>query len=358
MHVVFTGGGSAGHVTPNVALIEAALDRGWQVDYVGSRHSIERDIIGQLPVTFHHIASGKLRRYFSWENFIDPFRVIWGTLQSLLLVLRLGPDVVFSKGGFVSVPIVVAAWLLRVPVISHESDVTPGLANRLVFPFCRRVCLTFDATRQYLKPGKLTVTGTPVRKALLAGDPERGRTFLDIADRQPILLVFGGSLGANVLNRQLRRVIGELTQMFNVVHVTGAGQLDESANQPGYIQKEYIADEFGDVLAAADMVVSRAGANSLYELFVLQKPHLLVPLTTAASRGDQVVNARTFEALGFSTVLPEEKLSDEVFLAAIVDVYSRREAIASALRGFVTRESVNLILYEIQSALPAEKEMT
>lgn len=349
-HVLFTGGGSAGHVTPNVALIEEALRRGWQVEYVGSKISIEREIINELPITFHHISSGKLRRYFSWENFIDPFRIIWGVLLSLGLVLRRRPDVVFSKGGFVSVPLVVAAWLFRVPVISHESDVTPGLANRLTFPFCRRVCLTFDATQRYLKPGKLVVTGTPVRQILQRGDAGRGREFLGLGSSRPILLVFGGSLGARAVNEQVRRVLPELCQTFDVVHVTGAGQLDPSSDRAGYCQREYISDEFGDVLASADLVVCRAGANTLYELFLLKKPHVLIPLTAAASRGDQIVNARTFEDLGYSTVIQEEDLTNEVFVATIVDVFSRREEIASRLATFVVRDSVNLILQEIDNA--------
>ncbi len=348
--VLFTGGGSAGHVTPNVALIEEALTRGWQVEYVGSRNSIEREIIGQLPIEFHHIASGKLRRYFAWENFVDPFRIVWGVLQSLRLVASNRPAAVFSKGGFVSVPLVIAAWLLRVPVISHESDVTPGLANRLTFPFCTRVCLTFDATQRYLKAGKLVVTGTPIRKMLREGDAQRGREFLGLNDPRPVLLVFGGSLGARALNEQLREVIEELTQTFQVVHVTGAGQLDESRKVSGYIQREYIADEFGDVLAAADLVVSRAGANTLYELFERRKPHLLIPLTKAASRGDQIDNARLFEQAGYSTVLAEESLSAESFVAAIVDVFSRRDAVVATLETFISRDSVNLILQEIEVA--------
>lgn len=353
-HVVFTGGGSAGHVTPNVALIEQALSRGWQVDYVGSRHGMEHDIIGALPVPFHHIASGKLRRYFSWQNFIDPFRIVWGTLQALFLMLRLRPNAVFSKGGFVSVPLVIAAWLSRVPVVSHESDVTPGLANRLTFPFCRRICLTFDETQRYLKQGKTVVTGTPIRRALREGDAARGRQWLGIDDAKPMLLVFGGSLGAAVINQQIRSVLDALLQTFYVVHVTGAGQLDATLDRTGYIQKEYITDNFGDVLASAGLVVCRAGANTLYELFYLRKPHLLIPLPEAASRGDQIDNALTFVQAGYSTALMEDELNSEKLVASIVDIYARRESIASALAGFLVRDSVNLILQEITDTIGLE----
>ncbi|MBT7369803.1 MAG: UDP-N-acetylglucosamine--N-acetylmuramyl-(pentapeptide) pyrophosphoryl-undecaprenol N-acetylglucosamine transferase, partial [Gammaproteobacteria bacterium] len=199
--VLFTGGGTAGHVTPNIALIEEAEKRGWQIDYAGSHEGIEREMIERLDIAYHSVASGKLRRYFSWENFVDPFRILLGIVQAFMLLGKLAPDVVFSKGGFVAVPVVVAAWLRRIPVISHESDVTPGLANRLTYPFCRRICVTFDASLPHLPAGKVLVTGTPVRASIACGNAERGRRFLGIGSDKPLLLVFGGSLGADKINR-------------------------------------------------------------------------------------------------------------------------------------------------------------
>lgn len=378
--VLFTGGGTAGHVTPNIALLEAAQAKNWEVAYVGSFKGIERKMIQVLEIDYYPVASGKLRRYFSWQNFIDPFIIFWGILQSLVLCLRLRPDAVFSKGGFVSVPVVVAAWLLRVPVISHESDVTPGLANRLTYPFCRKICVTFDATVPYLPKGRVNVTGTPVRQSLVAGDAAAGLRFLGFTGEKPVLLVFGGSLGAAKINDQTRRVLPALTQFFDVVHVVGNGNLDTSIDESGhiqshipgsapgsvpgsvpnpvsrYVQKEFIGEPFGDVLAAAAVVVSRAGANSIYELLMARKPHLLIPLGKAASRGDQLDNARVFAALGFSRVLYEEALvgdakSDEAFVASVKDVLVHRDEITTRLASFEIKDSVNLIIDLIQESV-------
>ena len=349
--ILFTGGGTAGHVTPNIALIEEAQQRGWRCLYVGSAKGIERELLADLRVPFHAIASGKLRRYFSWRNLIDPLFVVLGFLQSLGICLRERPDLVFSKGGFVSVPVVVAAWLLRIPVISHESDVSPGLANRLAHPFCRKICVTFDATATCLPPGKLVVTGTPVRSSLLTGDAERGRRHLGFDGGKPVLLVVGGSLGASVLNRQARSVLPALLETFDLVHVTGAGGVDEGLIQKGYVQREFIREEFGDVLAAASLVVSRAGANSLYELCVMRKPHLLVPLTLAASRGDQIDNAKVFEQDGFSRVLDEESLRDQNFLETLRALQADREQWVQKLRSFPVRDSVALIMEQIEQHL-------
>jgi UDP-N-acetylglucosamine--N-acetylmuramyl-(pentapeptide) pyrophosphoryl-undecaprenol N-acetylglucosamine transferase len=349
--ILFTGGGTAGHVTPNIALIEETRKRGWLCSYVGSLSGIEHDMIAALDVPFHGIASGKLRRYFSWQNFIDPLFVVFGFLQSLVICLREKPDVVFSKGGFVSVPVVAAAWLLRIPVISHESDVSPGLANRLAYPFCRRICVTFEETRRYLPGDKVVVAGTPIRASLLNGDVVRGREYLGFDGAKDILLVFGGSLGARVINEQLRSVLPALLEVFDIVHVTGNDNVDDALAQPGYVQKEFIREQFGDVLAAASLVVSRAGANSLYELFVTRKPHLLVPLTLAASRGDQIENAAIFEARGFSRVVREEALSDDVFTDALFLLRDEREEITRVLENFEVHDSVSLIMDQIQQQI-------
>ena len=358
--VLFTGGGTAGHVTPNIALLEAAIGKNWDVAYVGSTAGIEREMIGVLGIPYYAVASGKLRRYFSWQNFIDPFFILWGMLQSLVLCLRLRPDVVFSKGGFVAVPLVVAAWLLRVPVISHESDVTPGLANRLTYPFCRKICVTFEVTKRYLPGGKVNVTGTPVRQSLVAGDAAAGLKFLGFSGEKPVLLVFGGSLGAAAINSQTRRALPGLLQAFDVVHVVGNGNLEASIEQSGsvkhYVQKEFIGEQFGHVLAAAAVVVSRAGANSLYELLMARKPHLLIPLGKAASRGDQLDNARVFADLGFSRVLFEEALagdgkSEDVFVDTVRDVLAHSEEITARLQSFEIKDSVNLIIELIQESV-------
>ena len=351
MRILFTGGGTAGHVTPNLALIEVAREKGWQMLYVGTKSGIEREMIGRVGIDYHPIASGKLRRYFSWQNFIDPFRILWGLVQSVWICVRQKPDLVFSKGGFVAVPVVVAAWLLRIPVISHESDVTPGLANRLTYPFCRKICVTFEETTRHLPLKKTVCTGTPVRNALLRGDPAAGVSFLGLGSDKPLLLVFGGSLGAQVINHQIRSVLPALLIVFNIVHVVGRGNVATLAATPGYVQKEFIDEGFGDVLAAASVVVSRAGANSLYELIATRTPHLLIPLSRAASRGDQIVNASTFSAKGFSLVLEEAQLTDERFLEAVFSLYEDRDVYGQQMQTYEVKDSVELIFAEIQGVL-------
>ena len=342
--ILFTGGGTAGHVTPNIALIERLSGQGWEIAYVGSRDGIERTIMAEMDVRYFAISTGKLRRYFSWQNFIDPVRIFAGFLQSLVICLRYRPDVVFSKGGFVAVPLVMAAWLCRIPVITHESDMTPGLANRLCYPFARRICVNFPQTTRYLPADKVVVTGSPVRDALLHGDARAGRRALGLTEDKPVLLVFGGSLGATSINRAVREALDALLARFQVVHIVGPGNLDPAFDgREGYVQREYLSREFGDVLAAATLVVSRAGANTLYELLVTRKPHILVPLPLSASRGDQIVNAREFEQAGMSFVIPQEELSGESLLARVDEIMPRLAQIQANLATFEVRDSVTLI---------------
>lgn len=342
--ILFTGGGSAGHVTPNIALMEQLASEGWDIRYVGSRDGIEKEIVSRLDIPYLEIPTGKLRRYFSWRNFLDPFLVLAGVFKSLFICLRERPDAVFSKGGFVAVPLVFAAWLCRVPVISHESDVTPGLANRLCFPFCRKICVNFPQTGAYLPGDKVVLAGTPIRDALIRGDAGAGRRALSLDRDKPVLLVFGGSLGARAVNDCLRAVLPTLLARFQVVHVTGSGNIDSGLEDlAGYHQREYIHDEFGDVLAAADLVISRAGANAIYELLALRKPHILIPLPSASSRGDQIVNARTFAEAGMSVVIPQEELDADRLLATVDEAWARRETLIERMAGFEIRDSVGVI---------------
>ncbi len=341
--ILFTGGGTAGHVTPNVALIERFRDEGWDAIYIGSADGIERSIVADTGIPFYAVATGKLRRYFSWRNFTDPFRIAFGLLQAVWLCLRLSPDVVFSKGGFVAVPVVVAAWLCRIPVIAHESDTTPGLATRLSVPFARQICVNFESTLACLPAGKGIVTGSPVRRALLEGNAERGRAALGLSDDKPVLLVVGGSLGARAINDAVRGALEDLCKTFEVVHIVGSGNMDDDADRPGYYQHEFIRDAFGDVLAAADLAISRAGANAIYELLVTRTPHVLVPLPRAASRGDQIENAEAFRALGMSRLVYQEDLSPETLLVAVQEAWAGREALHDALGGFDVPDTVDMI---------------
>lgn len=348
--VVVTGGGTAGHVVPALPVIEALRGLGCPVDFIGSKSRLERDLIEPLGVPYHGIRTGKLRRYLSFENLLDCFRIPVGIWQAWRKLGRLRPDVVFSKGGYVSFPVVVGAWLRRIAVVAHESDLTPGLANRLSVPFVKAVCVNFETTT--FGKARVAVTGTPLRSALIAGDPVRGRACLGLGSDRPLLLVVGGSLGAERINEVVRGCLPRLLADYAVAHVCGAGKLDAAwADEPGYVQLEYVADGWGDIIAAADLVVSRAGANALYEWLVLGKPHLLVPLPETASRGDQVDNAAYAEGCGYSLVMPEHELNSETLVAAVAKLAALAPAIRERLAGFQARDSTALIVAELERAV-------
>ena len=347
--IVLTGGGTAGHVTPNIALLPRLRELGYEISYIGSYNGIEKELIGKQNIPYYGISSGKLRRYFDLKNFTDPFRVLHGLDQCGRLLKKMQPDVIFSKGGFVSVPVVRAAAHFHIPVIIHESDMTPGLANRLAFPFASKVCCNFPETIKHLPQGKAVLTGSPIRAELLAGSAEAGRSFCAFTDEKPVLLIIGGSLGSVAVNTAVRRILPSLLETFNVVHLCGKGNLDKAnAGTPGYAQYEYISDELPDLFALADVVVSRAGANAICELLALKKPALLIPLSAAASRGDQILNARSFEKQGFSKVMEEEEITDESLLSAITDLFRNREDYISAMKKSEAGDAIGTIISLIE----------
>jgi UDP-N-acetylglucosamine--N-acetylmuramyl-(pentapeptide) pyrophosphoryl-undecaprenol N-acetylglucosamine transferase len=326
--IVLTGGGTAGHVSPNLALLSSLKADGWEVIYIGSNHGIEKQLVAEVGIPYHGISSGKLRRYFSWQNFIDPFKVIKGIFDAYFAIAKIKPQVVFSKGGFVTVPVIFASWLQRVPVIIHESDFSSGLANRLSIPFATKVCVTFPETAKHLAKyaPKVTHTGLPIRPDILQGNGERGRAFCGFNADDPVLFVVGGSTGSAKINQSIRAVLAELTQKYQVVHACGKGNLDINLNvNPRYQQFEYLGTELADILAIADLVVSRSGANAVFEFLTLRKPNLLIPLSKLSSRGDQILNAKSFQARGYSAVLMEEDLTSESLLKAIADLDQRRD---------------------------------
>ena len=312
--IVLTGGGTAGHVTPHLAILPHLLAEGYEVHYIGTEGGIEHKMMSLPGVTYHAVKSGKLRRYFDWKNFTDPFRVIAGCFQAAHLMRKLRPDVCFSKGGFVSVPVVIGAWLHGVPVLCHESDLTPGLANKICARFAKRVATTFPECAKSLGP-KAVCTGTPLRPELFSGDRARGLAHFGLAGRKPVLLMMGGSLGAQSVNRALREALPRLLEKFEVLHIAGKGNLDESLNAlPGYKQVEFLSDELPDALACADFVLSRAGSNALCEFQALKKPMLLVPYPKGASRGDQLLNAESYRQRGLCHVLLQENMiADSLF---------------------------------------------
>jgi UDP-N-acetylglucosamine--N-acetylmuramyl-(pentapeptide) pyrophosphoryl-undecaprenol N-acetylglucosamine transferase len=333
-HVLFTGGGSAGHVVPCLPLIRHFQAAGARVSFVGTAAGPERAILAPTGIEFHAVRAGKLRRYWSWRNVADLWWIAVGIVQALRVLHQLRPSVVFSKGGFVAFPVVVAAWLSRVPVVAHESDLTPGLANRLSLPFVAAVCTTFQGTRFAGHRCPVIHTGTPLRAELLTGDAARGRARLDAPVGRPIVVVVGGSLGAQALNAVVRAGLPQLLEFGLVVHVCGPGRTDPSLSAtPGYRQFEYVVDGWGDMLAAADVVISRAGANSLYELVALRKPHLLVPLSREASRGDQLANAQYAQSRGWSLVIEEQELDAARLNQAVVEIYAARAQLIDTLAG-------------------------
>ncbi len=349
-HIVLTGGGTAGHVTPNIALMGRLKEQGYQISYIGSYNGIEKTLIEELGIPYYGISSGKLRRYFDLKNFTDPFRVLKGFSEARKLLKQLKPDVVFSKGGFVTVPVVVAAGRLKIPAIIHESDMTPGLANKLCIPSAVKVCCNFPETKAHLPEGKAVVTGTPIRPELLQGDADKGRAFTGFTSEKPVIMIIGGSLGAQAVNDAVRRILPELLKDFQVVHLCGKGKQDDSKNDlKGYVQYEYIESELADLFAMADIVISRAGANAICELQALKKPNLLIPLSANASRGDQILNARSFEKQGFSMVLEEEAITDEVLLKAVHDLYDHRETYRAAMENAPGQDSISVICDLIRS---------
>ena len=349
-HIVLTGGGTAGHVTPNIALIPALKDAGYQISYIGSYNGIERKLIEELGIPYYGISSGKLRRYFDPKNFSDPFRVLKGFHEAKKLLKQLKPDVIFSKGGFVTVPVVIAAKRCKIPAIIHESDMTPGLANKLCIPSAVKVCCNFPETVNSLPKDKAVLTGTPIRQELLNGNREAGRQFCGFTADKPVLMIIGGSLGAASINDHVRKILPELLKDFQVIHLCGKGKMDEKlTGTAGYVQYEYIKDELKDLFAMADVVISRAGANAICELLALHKPNILIPLPASASRGDQILNARSFERQGFSVVLEEETMTNESLLATVDQVYENRQKYIDAMKQSSQQNSIDTIIDLIES---------
>ena len=344
--IVLTGGGTAGHVTPNIALMPALKEAGYDIEYIGSVNGMEKDLIQATGVPYHGISSGKLRRYFDWKNFSDPFRVIKGYGQAISLMKKIKPDVVFSKGGFVSVPVVLAAKHCHIPAIIHESDITPGLANRIAIKGAKKVCCNFPETMKYLPSDKAVLTGSPIRRELFSGNADNALKLCKFPDHnKPVLLIIGGSLGSKIVNEAVRKVLPELLEKFYIIHLCGKGNLDNSLTGTiGYAQFEYASSELTDMFALADMAISRAGANSICELLALHKPNILIPLSAAASRGDQVLNAKSFKKQGFSFVLEEEELTADSLLNAVKEVYENRDKYISAMSQSGQMDSIGTIV--------------
>ncbi|PXW93037.1 UDP-N-acetylglucosamine-N-acetylmuramylpentapeptide N-acetylglucosamine transferase [Streptohalobacillus salinus] len=346
--IILTGGGTAGHVMVNLALIPLLKEDGYTIDYIGSKEGIERELIEpQKDVTYHAVHTGKLRRYLSIENFKDPFKVMKGVSEAARIIRKKRPQIIFSKGGFVSVPVLLAARLTRTPAIIHESDLTPGLANKIAMPFAKRILVTFAATLEHVDQKKARFIGPVVRPELFAGDKASGLEFLRFKKDKPVLLVMGGSAGSKTINDLIRNHLDDLTRYFQVVHLTGKGHLDETIRRESYRQFEYVDKELKDILHAADVVISRAGANAIFECLALKKPMLLIPLSKKVSRGDQLLNAHVFEKQGYAHVLDEDTLTSEGFLTAFDAFISDTDHIREMMQHFNAEDAIQAVLEEI-----------
>lgn len=349
--IILTGGGTAGHVTPNIALIPKLRELGYDIQYIGSYNGIEKELIEPFGIPYHGISSGKLRRYFSLQNFTDPFRVLKGLSEAKKLIRELKPDIIFSKGGFVSVPVVLAGKKNKVPVIIHESDMTPGLANKLTIPSATKVCCNFPETMNYLPAEKAVLTGSPIRQELLTGNRITALDLCGFTADKPVILVIGGSLGSVAVNTAVRAALPELLKTFQIIHLCGKGKVDDSLKEiKGYCQFEYIKNELRDLFALADVVISRAGANAICELLALRKPNLLIPLSARASRGDQILNAHSFERQGFSLVIEEEQLTNATLLDAVHNLYENREQFINAMHNSGQQDPIATIIGLIEEA--------
>ncbi len=350
--IVMTGGGTAGHVTPNIALIPRLQELGYDIQYIGTENGIEHRLIEQEGIPYHTVKAGKLRRYFDMKNFTDTFRITQGFMQSLAIISKLKPNIVFSKGGFVSSPVVWAAWMNKIPVIIHESDITPGLANKIAIPFAKKICYTFPETEKFISREKGVLTGIPVRQNLFSGERRKGKKICGFSDDKPVILIMGGSLGAEVINKTIRYALKVILKGFQVCHICGKGNIDENYKGiKGYKQFEYVREELPHLFAMADIFISRAGATALYEVLALKIPNILIPLSKKASRGDQILNAQSFKKQGLSYVIMEEDLDKESVLKGIEKVYKNKNSYIDAMKANAAGNGVEQVVKVIESCI-------
>lgn len=350
--IVLTGGGTAGHVTPNIALLPKLKELGYDIHYIGSYEGIEKKLITDFDIPYYGVATGKFRRYFDLKNVSDPFRVMKGFNEAKKILKELKPDVIFSKGGFVSVPVVRAAAALKIPCIIHESDMTPGLANKLCIPVASKVCCNFPETLQNLPAEKAVLTGSPIRKELHAGDKVAALNMCKFNANLPVIMVIGGSSGSVAINKAVRAALPKLLEDFQVVHICGTDRIDNLLlDKSGYAQFEYLKSELKDVLAMADIVISRAGANAICELLALKKPNLLIPLPATSSRGDQILNAKSFESQGFSLVLNEDDLDETTLVEKVHELYFNRKSYIDTMSQSSQLNAVDKVISLIEDAV-------
>lgn len=349
--IVLTGGGTAGHVTPNLALIPHLKEKGYDITYIGSFEGIEKKLVSDFGIPYYGVSTGKFRRYFDARNFSDPFRVMKGYTDARRILKEIKPDVVFSKGGFVSVPVVRAASSLKIPCIIHESDLTPGLANKLCIPVAKKVCCNFPETLKYLPEDKAVLTGSPIREELKKGRKEAAYSLCGFKPSKPVIMVMGGSQGAAAINEAVRGALPKLLGDFQIIHLTGKDKMDNMlVSTEGYKQFEYVKGELKDLFSITDIVVSRAGANAICELLSLRIPSVLVPLSAKNSRGDQILNAESFEKQGYSMVIYEENLDEDSLVDAVHELYFTKQTFIDNMEKSTQYRSIPVIMDLIEDA--------
>ncbi len=353
--IVLTGGGTAGHVTPNIALLPGLKELEYEIHYIGSYEGIESKLIADFDIPYYGIATGKFRRYLDPKNLTDPFRVIKGFTEARKILKEIQPDIVFSKGGYVSVPVVRAAASLKIPCIIHESDMTPGLANKLCIPVAEKVCCNFPETMQYIPEDKAILTGSPIREELSKGNKIAALDLCGFDANTPVIMVIGGSLGAANVNKAVRDALPELLKDFQVVHICGKDKIDNMLlTTKGYKQFEYVKAELKDIFAMADVVISRAGANAICELLALKKPNVLIPLM-AGSRGDQILNAKSFESQGYSKVLMEDDITNQLLVDTVHELYFNKRTYIESMSNSHQQNAIKTILSLIEETVAKEK---
>ncbi len=322
--IVLTGGGTAGHIMPNIALLPEISKHFNQIYYLGAKDSMEEKILKKYTdVKFVAIPTTKFIRKITLKNLAIPFKLIKGILQTKKILKQINPDVIFSKGGFVSVPVAIAGKKCKIPVISHESDLSMGLANKIILKYANVVCTTFEDTAKQNK--KCICTGTPIREQIFKGNKYNILNKISHIKSKPYVLFFGGSLGSKNINKLVENSLDKLLEKYNILHITGKGNKN-NLKKDGYTQFEFV-ENIEDFFVLADIVVCRGGANSIFELLALCKPMLIIPLSKAQSRGDQIENAEYFKRKNYAEVLREENMSTETLISKLDNIIKNKEKI-------------------------------
>ncbi|MBI4994308.1 undecaprenyldiphospho-muramoylpentapeptide beta-N-acetylglucosaminyltransferase [Candidatus Peregrinibacteria bacterium] len=328
MRIVFTGGGTGGHVFPNLAVIKEVRGQRSEVSvfYIGEKGAMEEKLVVQAGIPFYGIYAGKLRRYFDFKNFVDVFKLPVGFFQAFFILRKLRPQIIFAKGGYVSVPVVIAARFLGLPVWLHESDFSPGLANKICSRFAKKIFVSFEESRRFFSGCNVEVVGNPIRKWLLKGDKEIGYRLTGFSREKPVILIMGGSTGAQSLNKLVEKILPKLLKHTQIVHIIGVTPTSYKLQATSYKQFEFLNEDLAHIYAISNLIISRAGSGAIFEILALKKPMILVPLPAEASRGDQIENALVFAQRGWARVIHQDKVTPEEFLKEILDLLNDKKA--------------------------------